>query len=103
MSAYKPKEYKIIVIDNAGFHSMKNEVLPDNIHLINIPPYSPELNPCEKIWQYIKERFKNKNFKNMKTLRSWLHKQVENMSDNTIKSITHNKAYLEAFNSAFYT
>ena len=46
-SLYKPHEYKIVVIDNAGFHSTKNIEIPDNIHLLRIPPYSPELNPCE--------------------------------------------------------
>ncbi|WP_083253446.1 transposase [Flavivirga aquatica] len=35
--------------------------IPDNIKLIRIPPYIPELNPCEKVWQYLKERFKKQN------------------------------------------
>ena len=47
-SKYKPEEFKIIIIDNAGFHSMKNHKIPDNIKLIRIPPYSPELNASEK-------------------------------------------------------
>lgn len=50
-SKYKPKQYKIVVIDNAGFHSTKNIQVPDNIYLLRIPPYSPELNPCEQVWQ----------------------------------------------------
>ena len=103
MSQHKPKEFKIVVIDNAGFHSMKNLTLPDNIYLLNIPPYSPELNPCEKIWQYLKDRFKNKTFKEMEDLKHWLHNQVVAMKAETIKSITHHKAYISAFNSASYT
>ncbi len=59
LSEYKPNEYKILVIDNAGFHSIKDFKLPDNIYLLAIPPYSPELNPCEKVWQYLKDRYKN--------------------------------------------
>ena len=59
-STHKPEEFKIIIVDNAPFHSINNFVMPDNIILINIPPYSPELNPSEQIWQYIKQRFKNK-------------------------------------------
>ncbi|NQX86320.1 MAG: transposase [Flavobacteriaceae bacterium] len=62
-SAHKPEEYKIIVIDNAGFDSTKNIDIPDNIYLLSIPPYTPELNPCEQVWQYIKNRYKNKRFK----------------------------------------
>jgi len=51
-SEHKPKELKIMVIDNASFHSTKNIELPDNIILLPIPPYCPELNPAEKIWQW---------------------------------------------------
>jgi hypothetical protein len=55
LSEHRPNELKILVIDNAGFHSMKNYNIPENIRLIRIPPYSPELNPSEKIWAYIKQ------------------------------------------------
>ena len=51
-SEYKPTELKLMIIDNAGFHSTKNIIVPNNIILINIPPYSPELNPSERIWGY---------------------------------------------------
>jgi hypothetical protein len=40
---HKPKEYKIVVIDNAGFHSTKNFEVPENIFLLRIPPYNQEL------------------------------------------------------------
>jgi len=101
LSEYKPREYKIIVIDNAGFHSTKNIIVPDNIGLINIPPYSPELNPCEKIWQHLKTRFKNQFFKDMNQLAHWLAAQVNSMSKEQIKSITHYEQYLIHFNTAF--
>jgi hypothetical protein len=100
-SQYKPKEYKIVVIDNAGFHSTKNIQVPENILLLRIPPYSPELNPCEQVWQYIKNRYKNKRFQTMEKLTQWLHNMVNEMSSDTIKSITGNHHYLNAFNTAF--
>lgn len=100
-SLHKPNEYKIVVIDNAGFHSTKNIEVPNNIFLLRIPPYSPELNPCEQIWQYIKSRYKNQLFKTMDSLRSWLHQTVKSMDTRTIMSITSNHHYLNAFNAAF--
>lgn len=103
LSEYKANEYKIVVIDNAGFHSTKDIQLPENIYLLPLPPYSPELNPCEKIWQYIKDRYKNKTFDNMKSLKEWLYKQVNSMTPERIMSITHHRAYMGAFNSAFNT
>jgi len=72
-SLYKPNEFKIVIIDNAGFHSTKNINVPKNIFLLNIPPYCPELNPSEQVWQYIKNRYKNQNFKSMEDLKKWLH------------------------------
>jgi len=101
-SKYKPKEYKIVVIDNAGFHSTKNIEIPDNIFLLRIPPYCPELNPCEQIWQYIKNRYKNQRFKTMVYLKYWLHNMVCEMDYNLIKSITSNHHYLNTFNDVFY-
>jgi transposase len=101
MSVHRPDEIKILVIDNAGFHSTKHIEIPHNIRLLRIPPYSPELNPCEQIWGWIKSRFKNKTFKDMQTLKNWLYETVNNMSTETIKSIVSNHHYLNNFNAAF--
>jgi len=100
LSQHRPKELKILIIDNAGFHSTKNIVIPDNIKLINIPPYSPELNPCELIWKYIKQRFKNQIFPDIQTLKTWLHQTVKSMTAQTIKSICSCHLYTQAFISA---
>ena len=98
-SQYKPNEYKIVVIDNAGFHSTKNIEVPENIFLLRIPPYAPELNPCEQVWQYIKNRYKNQRFQTMEKLTDWLNNMVNQMSPETIKSITGNNHYVKAFNA----
>ena len=100
-STYKPNEYKIVVIDNAGFHSTKHIEVPENIYLLRIPPYNPELNPCEQVWEHLKSRFKNKRFETMESLKIWLNNTVKQMKENTIKSITSNHHYLNAFNAAF--
>lgn len=100
-SEHNPKEYKIVVIDNAGFHSTKNIKIPENIFLLRIPPYCPELNPCEQVWQYIKNRYKNQRFETMETLREWIDKTVTTMTTDLIKSITGNHHYLKAFNTTF--
>ena len=46
-SDYKQYYFKIIVIDNADFNSLKNYILPDNIALVRIPIYFHWLNPAE--------------------------------------------------------
>ena len=45
----------VIIIDGAGYHVIKPNDMPDNITLIKLPPYSPELNPTENIWEYLRK------------------------------------------------
>lgn len=60
MAAQNPDEFKIMVLDNGAFHKAKSLNIPQNIALIFLPPYSPELNPAEKIWAHLKRKFSNK-------------------------------------------
>jgi len=101
-SKYKPNEVKIIIIDNAGFHSMKNYILPNNIILIRIPPYSPELNPSEKIWHYIKQHYRNTVFETLDKVKNWLHNFIcENLNSKIIKSITNHDIFVNEFKAQF--
>ena len=49
-----------MLLDGAGWHRAKELRVPATIKLIPLPPYSPELNPVEHIWEYLRENaFKN--------------------------------------------
>jgi hypothetical protein len=50
-------EHVAMVLDQAGWHGSGDLRIPDNITLVPLPPYSPELNPVERVWLYLKERF----------------------------------------------
>lgn len=50
-------EHVAMVLDQAGWHGAKALVVPSNITLVPLPPYSPELNPVERVWLHLKERF----------------------------------------------
>jgi len=101
-SKHRPTELKIIIIDNAGFHSLTKYDMPENIKLIRIPAYSPELNPSEKIWAYIKQFYKNKVFENLENVKQWLHQFVkEKLSKKRVMSITHDNFFLNDFYSVF--
>ena len=50
-------EHVALVLDGAGWHSGKTLRVPGNITPVPLPPYSPELNPVERVWLYLKERF----------------------------------------------
>lgn len=102
LSAHRPTEMKIVIIDNAGFHSLGKYQIPENIKLLRIPPYSPELNPCEKIWAYIKQYFKNRVFESLAQLQKWLSDFiVTQIQPEIVKSITHDEKYLSVFKAQF--
>jgi transposase len=50
-------EHVALILDQAGWHGAEALRVPANITLIPLPPYSPELNPVEWVWEYMKERF----------------------------------------------
>lgn len=47
----------ILVLDQAGWHLAKDLQVPSNITLLHLPPYSPELNPIERLWAYMKSHY----------------------------------------------
>ena len=53
----KEGKHVALIIDNAGWHNSNELIVPDNITLIPLPPYSPELNAMEQVWEWIKKRF----------------------------------------------
>ena len=82
-----PTELKVVLLDNGAFDKGKNLVVPENIILIFIPPYSPELNPSEKIWWKYKRVLTNRLFKTLDELRNFITTQVLNTSKEDVKSI----------------
>jgi len=52
-----PDEDILLVLDGAGWHRAKDLVVPANISLLPLPPYSPELNPVEHIWDELREKW----------------------------------------------
>ena len=53
----EPDAHAVLVLDQAGWHTTARLVVPDNITLVPLPPRSPELNPVENVWQFIRENW----------------------------------------------
>ena len=47
----------VLVLDQAGWHVAQSLKVPKNITLLHLPPYSPELNPVERVWAYLKSHY----------------------------------------------
>ena len=54
--APEPGVHAALILDRAGWHLAHGLDVPDNIKLVPLPPYSPELNPVERVWLYLRER-----------------------------------------------
>lgn len=52
-----PHRYCILFLDGAGAHLSGDLQVPPNLHVEVLPPYSPELNPVESVWDYIREHY----------------------------------------------
>ena len=79
----------ILIMDGASWHKSKYLKIPKNIEFMILPAYSPELNPIERLWKYIKDNtIKNNFFLNIDLLREKIGKFiVEKLNCSIIKSI----------------
>jgi DDE superfamily endonuclease len=59
----------VLVLDRAGWHKSGEVLMPEGIHLLFLPPYSPELQPCEHLWPLTNEVIANRRFESLDELR----------------------------------
>ena len=88
LSVHRPTEFKILLLDNGAFHKTKDLIIPDNIALLFLPPYSPELNPAEKMWRHLKDKLANMIFDSLEKLSDKICQLVQDLMPETILSIT---------------
>jgi hypothetical protein len=53
--AVAPGAHGIVLMDKAGWHTSGDLVVPENLSLVFLPPYSPELNPIERLWLHLRD------------------------------------------------
>lgn len=56
VSGRHPEDRIVMVLDGAGWHKAGTLVVPSNMRLLSLPPYAPELNPVEHIWDELREK-----------------------------------------------
>ena len=101
LSTQNATEFKILVLDNGAFHHAKSLLIPHNIALIFLPPYSPELNPAEKMWRYFKDRLSMIAYNSLEMLQQKISEVIKNTTVETVKSICGNQFYLNCFKGVF--
>jgi len=90
LSEEYPDDIIVLVADKAAWHTAKSLVIPENIEIVSLPPYTPEMNPIEQIWAWIRlHGFKNEVFQTLDNVVDRLCDTIRSLSQNTVKSITY--------------
>ena len=85
-----PGAHAILVLDQAGWHVAKALKVPANITLLHLPPYSPELNPVERVWGYLRSHYlSNRVFKDYDELFTIAGDAWNKLDEERLKSICH--------------
>ena len=93
-----PEDKILLVCDGAAWHKSTSLVIPENIDLIFIPPYTPEMNPIEQVWKEIRKiGFKNEVFHSLEKVVVRLCSTICSLSNDLIKSITGRQWITELF------
>ena len=80
VSAAHRREFIIMVVDGASSQVSKNLVVPKNMRLLRLPPYAPELNPQEHVWDELREKeFPNRVYVDMASVRAQLEAGLPRM------------------------
>jgi len=85
-----PKDYIVLAADGARWHSSGGLVIPSNIEIITLPPYTPEMNPIEQIWSWLRRHgFRNEVFQTLENVVDRLCETIRSLTSITVKSVTH--------------
>ena len=89
----------VLCCDGAAWHKSSTLVVPDNIQIFYISPYTPEMNPIEQIWKEIRKRgFHNEVFPTLEKVVDRLCETIRDLSASVISSITGRDWIIKAFN-----
>jgi len=92
-------DYLLVCTDCASWHKSKQLIIPDNIVLHYLPPYTPEMNCIEQVWKEVrKDDFKNILFNTLNDVVDKLSDSLMSLSSNVINSICARKWIVEMFN-----
>jgi transposase len=88
LSNYFSREKLILIMDCAGWHKSKDLKVPDNIEIEYLPPYSPELNPVERLWKWLKNNtIHNRIFEKLEDIMASLTDELKALTREKIMSL----------------
>ena len=89
----------LLVVDQGRFHQAKSLRIPENVVLLFLPPYSPELNPIQRLYQDIKAKLFTQTYKTLEAMQAKVSEILQNYSDEASAKLTQFSHFIEAANA----
>lgn len=94
-----PDSLNLLLVDQGRHHTAKKLEVPENVVLIFLPPYSPELNPIERFWQAMKDQVAWLTFETLDPLREKVQGLLDEFTASQLQSLTGYDYILQAMNA----
>ena len=94
-----PDTLNVLVVDKGRFHRAKSLKLPDNVVGLFLPPYSPELNPIERLWQDIKAKLFIQVYETLEDMKTKVTEILQNYSHAALAKLTGFSHFINAANA----
>ena len=97
-AAYR-ESLNVVVLDNGAFHKAQYLIVPENVILVFLPPYSPELNPIERLWQDVKDQLALGLYATLEALQRAISEVLRGYSETVVASLCGSAYMLNALNA----
>jgi hypothetical protein len=92
--------FNSLVVDNGAFHTAKTLRWPSNVAAVSFPPYSPELNPIERLWRDLKDQSADTMAKTLDDFSDTVCRLIQDYSQATLKALTGFAYFVQAVQTA---
>ena len=94
-----PDSLNLLVLDTSGGHSAKQLDIPENVCLVWLPPYSPELNPIERVWRDLKDQLAWQQFADVEAQQEYVADVLCAYDAMTLQALTAYPYFVDAVNA----
>jgi transposase len=96
-----PASLNLLLLDNSGAHTAQHLTLPDNVRLVFLPPYCPELNPMERVWRDLKDALAWLYFPTLEAQQDYLATLLQAYEATTLQSLAGYPYLVEAIHALY--
>jgi transposase len=94
-----PDSLNLLLLDNSGAHTAQRLTLPENVRLVFLPPYCPELSPIERLWRDLKDALAWLQFPTLEGQQDYVAALLRAYETTTLQSLTGYTYLLEAIHA----